>query len=194
MSVCSHLVLPYNARSVSSCSACGRAWRKESSYPRRSLMHRGNRGSQTNAQVRPLPCSSFRRDLSIQPGHTPVATIIGEIVPSLSGTVRTVAVVGGMVLDVAKAAPLPEAKPNDVGFSQQVWPGWTISSPARRPLNVCPARWSPSHATISSSTTRVRPVRFDKRYADSARCRIRTRVHDQANGGGRWADAPGARP
>jgi CubicO group peptidase (beta-lactamase class C family) len=29
-------------------------------------------------------------------------------------------VVAGMVLDVAKAAPLPEAKPNDVGFSQQV--------------------------------------------------------------------------
>ncbi len=28
--------------------------------------------------------------------------------------------VAGMVLDVAKAAPLPEAKPNDVGFSQQV--------------------------------------------------------------------------
>lgn len=27
--------------------------------------------------------------------------------------------VAGMVLDVAKAAPLPEAKPNDVGFSQQ---------------------------------------------------------------------------
>jgi len=25
-----------------------------------------------------------------------------------------------MVLDVANAAPLPEAKPNDVGFSQQV--------------------------------------------------------------------------
>jgi hypothetical protein len=25
-----------------------------------------------------------------------------------------------MVLDVAKAAPLPEGKPNDVGFSQQV--------------------------------------------------------------------------
>ncbi len=55
--------------------------------------------------------------------------------------------VAGMVLDVAKAAPLPEAKPNDVGFSQQFWPGWTISSPARWPLNVCPAR-SQSHATI----------------------------------------------
>src|SRR6266404_4812140 len=111
---------PYNARLASSCSACGRARRKESSYPRRSLMHRGDRGSQTNAPARPSPCSSFRRDLSIQPGHTPVATIIGEIDPPLSGTVRTVAVVAGMVLDVAKAAPLPEAKPNDVGFSQQV--------------------------------------------------------------------------
>ena len=152
MSVCSHLVLPYNARSDSSCSACGRTRRKESSCPRRSLMHRGNRGSQTNAPARPLPCSSFRRDLSIQPGHTPVATIIGEIDPPLSGTVRTVAVVAGMVLDVAKAAPLPEAKPNDVGNG--FWPGWTISSPARRPLNVCPAPWSQSHATISSSTTR----------------------------------------
>ena len=28
--------------------------------------------------------------------------------------------VAGMVLDVANAAPLPEAKPNGVGFSQQV--------------------------------------------------------------------------
>src|SRR5258706_7739156 len=35
MLVCSHLVLPYNARSDSSCSGCGRARRKESSYPRR---------------------------------------------------------------------------------------------------------------------------------------------------------------
>jgi hypothetical protein len=94
-------------------------------------------------------------DFSIQPGPTPVATIIREIDPPLSGTVRTAAVVAGLVLDVAKAAPLPEAKPNDVGFSQQVWPGWTISSPARPQLNVCPARWSPSHATISSSTTKI---------------------------------------
>jgi CubicO group peptidase (beta-lactamase class C family) len=75
-------------------------------------MHRGNHGSQTNAPARPLPCSSFRRDLSIQPGHTPVATIIGEIDPPVSGTVRTLAVVAGM--------PLPEAKPNDVRFSQPV--------------------------------------------------------------------------
>ena len=35
--------------------------------------------------------------------------------------------VAGMVLNVAKAAPLPEAKPNDVGNG--FWSGWTISSP-----------------------------------------------------------------
>src|SRR5258706_15155872 len=155
MSVCSHLVLPYNARSDSSCSACGRARRKESSYPRRSLMHRGNRGSQTNAPARPLACSSFRRDLSIQPGHTPVATIIGEIDPPLSGTGRTVAVVAGMVLDVAKAAPLPEAKPNDVGFSQQVLARLDdFFAREMAAKNVGPTPWSQSHATISSSTTR----------------------------------------
>jgi len=96
-----------------------------------------------------------------------------------------------MVLDVAKAAPLPEAKPNDVGFSQQVLARlddfFAREMAAKRVSGaVAIARDDPLQG--------VRLARFDKRYADSARCRIRTRVHDQANGGGRWADAPGATP
>jgi hypothetical protein len=43
--------------------------------------------------------------------------------PSREGAMKTVmitaAVVVGIVINVANAAPLPEAKPDDVGFSQQ---------------------------------------------------------------------------
>jgi hypothetical protein len=100
-------------------------------------------------------------------------------------------VVAGMVLDVVKAAPLPEAKPNDVGFSQRVLARlddfFAREMAAKRGSGavVAIARDDPLQG--------VRLAGFDKRYADSARCRIRTRVHDP-NGGGRWADASGARP
>jgi hypothetical protein len=40
-----------------------------------------------------------------------------------------------MVLDVANAAPLPEAKPNDVGNG--FWPGWTVTSLSGAYTNCC---------------------------------------------------------
>ena len=56
---------------------------------------------------------------------------------------KTIAMVATMIacvaLNAAKAAPLPEAKPDDVGFSQQGLAGSTIFSPARSPQSAYPA-------------------------------------------------------
>src|SRR5260370_8365511 len=72
----------------------------------------------------PLPgltSRSRRRDLSLQPGD--IQIIARAWSASREETMKTLmmtaAVLAGIVINVANAAPLPEAKPDDVGFSQQ---------------------------------------------------------------------------
>jgi hypothetical protein len=77
-----------------------------------------------------------------------------------------------MVLDVAKAAPLPEAKPNDVGFSQQVLARLDDFFAREMPLNVCSTPWSQSHATLDHykgygqlDSTKDAPIPLDAVFA-----------------------------
>ena len=52
------------------------------------------------------------------------------------------AVVAGIAANAANAAPLPEAKPDDVGFSQQGLARLDDFFAREIAANVCPAPWS----------------------------------------------------
>ena len=105
-------------------------------------------------------------------------------------TLIAAAVVAGIAFNAAHAAPLPEAKPDDVGFSQQ----GLVRLDDFFAREISAKRVPGAVVAIARDGKLVHykacgQLRCDKRHADAARCRVRACVHDQADGGGRGADA-----
>ena len=81
----------------------------------------------------------------------------------MNKTIAMIAAAAAVItFGAARAAPLPEAKPDDAGSRSRASPGSTISSPARSPPSACPAPSSRSRGTASSCTTRLRQLDPDK--------------------------------
>ena len=93
--------------------------------------------------------------------------------------IMTAAAVAGIAFNVANAAPLPEAKPDDVGFSQQGLarlddffnreiaakrvPGAVVAIRSRWQVDTLQGVWT---------------ARSGKRLTDAARCHVRARLDD----------------
>src|SRR6267378_5652406 len=76
-------------------------------------------GRLTNALLLHLTCRSCRRDLSIRPADVQTRADPPSREETMKTLLMTAAMVVGIVINLANAAPLPEARPDDVGFSQQ---------------------------------------------------------------------------
>src|SRR5882724_3626062 len=99
-------------------------------------------------------------------------------------------VVAGIAANAANAAPLPEAKPDDAGFSQQ---GLARLDDffARE---IAAKRVPGAVVAIARDGKLVQYKGSGQRHGDAAGCRVRACLHDQADGRGRGPDTHGTGP
>ena len=104
-------------------------------------------------------------------------------------------VVAGITFSAANAAPLPEARPDDAGFSQaglkRLEDFFAREIAAKRVPGAVVAIARDGKLVHYKAYGQLDP---DKGHADAARCGVRAGVDDETDGRGRRADADGARP